>query len=402
MGSKAGGKYGLQINKKKTKIMSIRGQMNDNILKEYEKVDEATYLGITIGGKFSDIFEMENKRILRKADKKVFSTMEGDSKSANKALVGKTIWKQIKVPSLLSGRAVVPTCNTLAEKLQRKENKVWRHAMGIGGYSTIAGLRGEIGASLMKTRVMKATLQYIRDVMNGEFENIKRMMEDIIKIGKGEWYRVVDSYLQELKIDWKTLCSMTKEGINRMMLEYDTEKWIKDLEEKSTLKYYREGKIKMGYENCYRNNAESMLYAQARINTLKLEEAIGRGQRYYDQTCKLCGLEKEDLLHFMLKCPKLEKRRDREILDNGIEDPEKKLTYFLFKQKNHQEKGRMIKDMWHLRRSILKFKKECQVRDKQENEKNNLQKTDPGPRRHVEMLNRGKRGVSELRGEGVG
>ena len=62
----------------------------------------------------------------------------------------------------------------------------------------------------------------------------------------------------------------------------------------------------------------------------------------------------------------------------------------------------MIKDMWYLRRSILKFKKECQVRDKQENEKNNLQKTDPGPRRHVEMLNRGKRGVSELRGEGIG
>merc|ERR1712033_97935 len=240
MGSKAGGKYGLQINKKKTKIMSIRGQMNDNILKEYEKVDEATYLGITIGGKFSDIFEIENKRILRKADKKVFSTMEEVSKSANKALVGKAIWKQIKVPSLLFGRAVVPTCNTLAEKLQRKENKVWRHAMGIGGYATVAGLRGEMGASLMKTRVMRTTLQYVREVMEGKFENI-----------------------------------------NKMMVEYDTKKWIKELEERSTLRYYRKGKESMGYENCYRNNAESMLYAQARINALKLEEAIGRGQRFY-------------------------------------------------------------------------------------------------------------------------
>ena len=166
--------------------MSVRGQIDDNILKEYEMVDEATYLGITIGGKFSNIFEKENKKVLRKADKKVFSTMEEVNRSANKTLVGKAIWKQIKVPSILFGRAVVPTCNTLAEKLQRKENKVWRHAMGIGGYSTIAGLRGEMGASLMKTRVMKATLQYIRDVMNGEFENIKRMMENIIKIKKGE------------------------------------------------------------------------------------------------------------------------------------------------------------------------------------------------------------------------
>ena len=396
--SKAGGKYGLQINEKKTKIMSVRGQMNDSMLSEYEKVDEATYLGVTVGGKYSNIFEIENKKVLRKADKKVFSTMEEVNKSANKALVGKAIWKQIKVPSILSGRAVVPTCNTLAEKLQRKENKVWRHAMGIGGYSTIAGLRGEIGASLMKTRVMKATLQYARDVMNGEFENIKRMMEDIFRMRKGEWYRVVDSYLQELKIDWKTLCSMTKEGINRMMLEYDTEKWIIDLEEKSTLKYYRRGKANMGYENCYRNNAESMLYAQARINALKLEEAVGRGQRYYDQTCKLCGLEREDLLHFMLKCPKLEKRRNREILDNGVEDPEEKLVHFLFRQENHQEKGRMIKEMWYARRSILRFKRECQDRDRQNGENKNLQKTDPGPRRYVDMLNRGRRGVSELRG----
>merc|ERR1711891_74161 len=258
--SRAGGKYGLQINKKKTKIMSIRGQMNDNILKEYEKVDEATYLGITIGGKYSDIFEVENKKILRKADKKVFSTMEEVSRSANKTLVGKTIWKQIKVPSLLFGRAVVPTCNTLAEKLQRKENKVWRHAMGIGGYATVAGLRGEMGASLMRTRIMRTTLQYVREVMEGKFKNIKRMMEDTIKMKKGSWFRVVNSYLRELKIDWKDLYIMTKEDINGMMLEYDTKKWLEDLEDKSTLKYYREGKEIMGYENCYRNNVESSLY----------------------------------------------------------------------------------------------------------------------------------------------
>merc|ERR1712121_504119 len=168
--SRAGGKYGLQINKKKTKIMCIRGQIDDITLKDYEIVDEATYLGVTIGGKYSDIFEIENKKVLKKANKKVNSIMEEVSKSADKALVGKAIWKQINVPSILFGRAAVPTCNTLAEKLQRKENKVWRHTMGIGGYSTVAGLRGEMGASLMKTRVTRTTLQYVREVMNGEFE----------------------------------------------------------------------------------------------------------------------------------------------------------------------------------------------------------------------------------------
>merc|ERR1711888_430687 len=221
-------------------------------------------------------------------------------------------------------------------------------------------------------------------------------MLDTIKMRKGNWYRVVSSYLRELEIEWEDIYSMTKEDINKMMKDHDTKIWKKTLEEKSTLKYYKEGKVNMGYENCYRNNAESMLYAQARLNALKLEEAVGRGKQNYNQTCKVCGLEDEDLLHFMMKCPKLEKRRNQILLNNGIEEPEEKLIHFLYKQQN--QKGKMIKDMWYARRSILKFKEECENRDRQEKGKDDLLKSDPGPKRHVAMLNRENRGVSELRG----
>merc|ERR1712121_291722 len=172
------------------------------------------------------------------------------------------------------------------------------------GYYTVAGLRGEMGASLMKTRIMKTTLQYVREVINGKFKNIREMMLDIIKMKVGNWYRIVNSYLKELKINWEDIYQMTKEDINKMMKIYDTQLWIKTLEEKSTLKYYREGKISMGYENCYRNNAGSMLYAQARLNALKLEEAMGKG------------------------------------------------------------KGKMIKDMWYARRSILRFEEDNKKREK--------------------------------------
>merc|ERR1711895_67804 len=143
--NKAGGEYGLQINREKTKIMKVRGQEDDCKLDDYEMVGETTYLGITIGGKGRDIFEIENKKILDKANRKVSTIMSEVRKSADKVIVGKAIWKQISVPSILFGRAVVPTCNTLAENLQRIENKVWRHVMGIGGYSALASLRGEMG-----------------------------------------------------------------------------------------------------------------------------------------------------------------------------------------------------------------------------------------------------------------
>ena len=244
---------------------------------------------------------------------------------------------------------------------------------------------------------MKSSLQFVREVVNGKFDNVKEMMEDMIKLKKGNWYRMVNSYLRELKIDWKDIYEMTKEDINKMMKEYDTKKWREKLEEKSTLKYYKEGKEKMGYEGCYRNNVESMLYAQARLNALKLEEAVGRGNRYHNQTCRLCGLEKEDLLHFVLKCPMLEKRRNKEIMNNEIDEPEEKLIHFLYKQKNHQEKRKMIKDMWYARRSILKFKEESERRNRMKKKEDNVLKSDPGPKRNIDMHSRENRGVSELR-----
>merc|ERR1711891_115828 len=163
--SEIGGEYGLQINREKTKIMKIKGLEDDYRIKDYEMVKETTYLGVTIGGKGRNIFEYENEKILDKVNRKVNTVMAEVRKSADKVIVGKAIWKQMSVPSFLFGRAVVPTCKTKVEAIQRKENKVWRHTMGIGGYSTVAALRGELGASMVKSRVMETTLQYVREVI---------------------------------------------------------------------------------------------------------------------------------------------------------------------------------------------------------------------------------------------
>ena len=59
----------------------------------------------------------------------------------------------MSIPAILFGRAVVPTCASKIEKLQRLENRVWRFLLDIGGYSTIDALRGEMGASMVKSRV---------------------------------------------------------------------------------------------------------------------------------------------------------------------------------------------------------------------------------------------------------
>ena len=86
-------------------------------------------------------------------------------------------------------------------------------------------------------------------------------------------------------------------------------------------------------------------------------------------------------MHFLLMCSSLEKGRNYSIINKNIDEPKTRLIDCLFKNKEHQKVGKMIKDMWSIRKDNLKAKKE-------ENKINNNYISykhpafsDPGPRR---------------------
>ena len=375
-----GERYGLKINEEKTKIMKIRGRDIQEGITGYENVKETTYLGIKIGGKNRNIFEKENDLSIEEAEKKVNTLMAEVRKSADKVQVGKAIWKLMSIPAILFGRAVVPTFANRIVEIQKLENRVWRFLLDIGGYSTVAALRGEMGASLVKSRVMETVLQYVRSTMEGKFENVKEMMKDTIRVEKGNWYKRANSYRQELGLEWEELYNMSKVELKEKIRKWDTEEWEKEINLRSTLKYYREGKSKIGYENCYRNSRDSIYYARARTNSLKLEEAMGRGNEHYDRTCKLCGQEEEDLLHFVLKCSTLENKRNYRLIDSKIEDLEQRLIDVLYRQENRRGVGWMIRAMWMKRKDILKIKEDMYRTSQNDKNKNieKLNRSDPG------------------------
>merc|ERR1712121_625350 len=155
----SGRKYGLEINKEKTKIIKIRGKEDNYKIDGYEMVQEAEYLGITVvGGKGREIYQKENEIILNR------------SKIQVGTIIGNAMWKQKSLPAILYGRAILPTPKYIEKELQEDENRVWKHVLGVGGYSTVAALRGEIGSSLMRTRIMNNALQYVRSALSGKFQ----------------------------------------------------------------------------------------------------------------------------------------------------------------------------------------------------------------------------------------
>ena len=116
-----------------------------------------------------------------------------------------------------------------------------------------------------------------------------------------------------------------------------------------------EGKPYIGYDECYRNNKNSEYLAKARINTLQLEEHLGKGKDNYDKICKLRAIEEEYLEHFMVKCPKLACHRDNKIWEIYKRlDTKEETENLLHKNKEYGRIGNSIRKMWLYRKELLK------------------------------------------------
>ena len=100
----ASGKHGLTLNKKKTKILHVRGTEKEKI-GEYTVEDEVKYLGVYIGGgRGRDIFKAEKIIWLKKAKKKANEVISQIKKSHDKVTVDKAIRKLMMVAGLLFGK----------------------------------------------------------------------------------------------------------------------------------------------------------------------------------------------------------------------------------------------------------------------------------------------------------
>ena len=89
--------------------MKIRGPEIGDKVGEFEVVKETKCLGIQIGGRGRNIFEMENKTLLEKVEATVNILLARIKKSADKVIVGKAIWKLMDIPAILFGIAIVTT-----------------------------------------------------------------------------------------------------------------------------------------------------------------------------------------------------------------------------------------------------------------------------------------------------
>ena len=89
----------------------------------------------------------------------------------------------------------------------------------MGGYITVESLRGEIGTSMMLTRIMETVLLYVVDTLSSSFENLKMYMNDGIEKGRGQWINTVNDYREKLEMSWDDLRSIDRKSLKEKIRE---------------------------------------------------------------------------------------------------------------------------------------------------------------------------------------
>ena len=349
-----GQKCGLDINKEKSNIIIYNMKEKPEVIEGIKVVSTIKYLGIKLDDK-RNMFKTYKTEMMNKASKLANLTYSVIEKSCNKVLIGKTYWKCIALPSILYGTNIIHLTETEIDKLQRIENSVYRKILGGTKNTAKAALRGDIGASAMKTRVIAGKLQYLKSIWKGEKDILKRVIEDM-QAKESKWWKVTNSYREECGITTREVKQNTKAELKEQTRKWDTENWKRELESKSSLNIYKQWKNAIKEETIYDNSFSSILLFRARTNTLN----VNKQKRHTggSTSCDFCSDSEEDLKHFILVCPVYSEEREKviELQQPYEENSELVIGKFLFAEENIEKKKEVIYRMWKKREKEIKLK----------------------------------------------
>ena len=180
-------------------------------------VPKVKYLGIEIDTK-KNYFKTQRDTIIQKARKMANITYSVKERSCNKLLIGKTFWKSIVLPSVLYATNIINLTVDNIKELQKIENSVYRSILGAAHYSPNVTLRGEIGASLVKKRVINGRINYIKGIQS----NRNKLLETIVWTFETEqetkWMKTTRKYMNVTNINFNDIRLNSKEYFKQFLM----------------------------------------------------------------------------------------------------------------------------------------------------------------------------------------
>ena len=219
----------------------------------------------------NNLFQDSKRKKYRKCQEMANITYSVIEKSCNKLLIGKTFWKSIALPSLLYGTNIINLTEDNIRELQKIENSVYRCILGAAHYNPNVALRGEIGASLMRKRVINGRISYVKGIQRNRNELLESILWIIQTEQETKWIKTTRKYMKDVNISFNDIHQKSIIYLKQCMIKWDLNIWKAELEMKTTLQIYKK-QNNFGDEKIYDNRPSSNILNKARTNTLQLND----------------------------------------------------------------------------------------------------------------------------------
>ena len=201
-------------------------------------MSKVKYLGIEIDNK-RNYLKTQREKIIQKAREMANITFSVIERSCNTLLIGKTFWKIIFLPSVLYGFNIIDLTEDNINKLQKIENSVYRSILGAAHYSPNVTLRGEIGASVVKKRVIIGILNFIKRIQSNRNKLLETILWTIETEQETKWIQTTMKYMNVPNIHFNDIRLNSKEYFKQFMIKWDRNIWEDELEMKTSLQVYK-------------------------------------------------------------------------------------------------------------------------------------------------------------------
>ena len=201
-----------------------------------EVVEKYTYLGIEVGKE--GIGEEKQRKINEgKARRMAGMIINGGSRLVNKYEVGRSLWKGIALPYCLYGVEITTYRENDLMQLEKVQNIVGRWGLGAPRSTAVEAIRGDMGWSTFKERVVKGKLGFLKKI---ESMNEERWAKKVMEEGRtgSSWKRETTRWKrrENLEEDWN---NKGFKEIKKQVEGNGLSRWKAGMREKSTLKWYR-------------------------------------------------------------------------------------------------------------------------------------------------------------------
>ena len=231
--------------------------------------------------------------------------INGGSRVVNKYEVGRSLWKGVAVPYCLYGSEVTHYREGDIAHLEKAQNTVGRWGLGAPRSTAVEAVRGDMGWSTFRERIIKGKLGFLKKVEAFEGD---RWAKKVLQENRTEstWQKELERWKRRENMSDRWRDTSFKET-KRRIEKNGQDKWREGINRKTTLQWYSR-KDKPEAVTWHTGDWGSRLLFKARTGTL---EVNGKSRDGGSQLCDCGSGDTETVEHLLVACRNYDRERER-------------------------------------------------------------------------------------------